>query len=212
MSKKIKTYGFTLIELLVVIAIIGVLASIVLVSLSSARARGNATRAKADLSQVMSAMEMFANDNTVSNIGVDDIVAGAADGEVKAGRDKLVGTNCVASADEFDNTPAASNLPTTSGPIFANFLANSDLCYTMVFKSDAANAIVKDTVYLSLLPTPPAGFAYELATAGATNSYALIARGFSDTAAAGGFACSDGVCVCYNDYSTAAIDNSKCQR
>lgn len=54
--------GFTLIELLVVIAIIGLLASVVLVSLSSARQKSRDAKRLADIKQVASAMELYFND------------------------------------------------------------------------------------------------------------------------------------------------------
>src|SRR3989344_202641 len=53
------TRGFTLIELLVVIAIIGILSSVVLASLNSARKKGRDARRVSDLKQLQLALELF---------------------------------------------------------------------------------------------------------------------------------------------------------
>ena len=55
--------GFTLIELLVVIAIIGLLASIVLVSMGGVRAKARDARRYQDLNQLQLAVELYYNDN-----------------------------------------------------------------------------------------------------------------------------------------------------
>jgi len=54
--------AFTLIELLVVIAIIGLLASLSVISLSSARSKARDVKRAADVKQVSTALEMFFND------------------------------------------------------------------------------------------------------------------------------------------------------
>lgn len=63
-SKRRGEKGFTLIELLVVIAIIGVLATIVLVSLNTARKKARDARRVADIRQVALALEIYWDSNS----------------------------------------------------------------------------------------------------------------------------------------------------
>lgn len=58
-SKKNASSGFTLIELLVVIAIIGLLSSVVLASLNTARSRGADASVKSNLANARAEAELF---------------------------------------------------------------------------------------------------------------------------------------------------------
>ncbi len=63
MKNKGQKRGFTLIELLVVVAIIGVLSSVVMVSLNSARVKARDAKRKVELKQITNALELYYNDN-----------------------------------------------------------------------------------------------------------------------------------------------------
>lgn len=58
-----KNKGFTLIELLVVIAIIGILSSVVLASLNSARQKARDVKRISDLRQLQTAIQLFYENN-----------------------------------------------------------------------------------------------------------------------------------------------------
>ena len=64
MLKKHGQRGFTLIELLVVIAIIGLLSSVVLSSLNSARQKSRDARRLSDIQQLQTALELIFDDTS----------------------------------------------------------------------------------------------------------------------------------------------------
>lgn len=86
-KQKTNKKGFTLIELLVVIAIIGILASVVLASLNSARRKSRDARRLSDIKQIQIALEM-------SFDGADTYPVGA----IGAARTALQATTCAGTA------------------------------------------------------------------------------------------------------------------
>ncbi len=92
-----KNKGFTLIELLVVIAIIGILASVVLASLNSARKKGADAAVKANLSNMRAQAEIIYDDvtpNSYATVCTDsNIVAGLSAAKKAGGNGGLCGNS-----------------------------------------------------------------------------------------------------------------------
>ncbi|WKZ25732.1 MAG: prepilin-type N-terminal cleavage/methylation domain-containing protein [bacterium] len=62
MNNKTKK-GFTLVELLVVVSLIGVLATLVIANMNSARERARDTQRKSDFRNIQTALRLYYNDN-----------------------------------------------------------------------------------------------------------------------------------------------------
>ncbi len=80
--KKALNKGFTLIELLVVIAIIGILASVILASLNSARAKGTDAAVKSDLENARPQAEIFYDASNNSYAGACTAATSATPGGI----------------------------------------------------------------------------------------------------------------------------------
>lgn len=65
MNKKNLNLGFTLIELLVVVSIIGILATLVVANLNSARGRARDAARKSDLKNISTSLRLYFNDRAV---------------------------------------------------------------------------------------------------------------------------------------------------
>ena len=104
-NKKAKS-GFTLIELLVVIAIIGVLATIVLASLNTARVKSRDARRITDLKQIQIALEIYYDGKGVENYPAAP-TAGTCDATHSLGLEVLATNGYIA---QIPRDPANPNL------------------------------------------------------------------------------------------------------
>ena len=124
-QKNLKKYkqGFTLIELLVVIAIVGILSTIVLSSLSSARIKGQGTSIKVQLSNMRSQAELFYSSSgnnygnylvsgTCSTAVTTNIFGSASTGTLKP---LLTGVNSIQALSSTNSRCAVGNTGESAG-------------------------------------------------------------------------------------------------
>jgi prepilin-type N-terminal cleavage/methylation domain-containing protein len=110
MISKTNTRGFTLIELLVVIAIIGILASVVLASLNSARDKGTNAAIQASVTNVRAQAEIAGN-QTNGTVNYATICANATVNQIEADIDAKNGSlSAPACADDTSRWGFAADL------------------------------------------------------------------------------------------------------
>lgn len=118
--------GFTLIELLVVIAIIGILSSVVLASLNSARKKGRDARRISDVKQIQLALELYYDNNQSYPAGT-----GAASTTLAA----LVSSGFISSIPQ-DPTNSGSYVYTYAGADGTGALCSTAPCSSFVIKAE----------------------------------------------------------------------------
>ena len=120
--------GFTLIELLVVIAIIGILSSVVLASLNTARSRGNDAKIESQLKNMQSAMALY--QTGAGNYGTSSVNDGCTTAPAGVWADATSG---MAALSNESNYPANSSLTCyTTGTGWAAQATLSDANYFCV--------------------------------------------------------------------------------
>lgn len=115
--------GFTLIELLVVIAIIGILSSVVLASLNTARGKGSNAAVKSNLNNIRAQAELVYDNNGGSYLSSQDICTettiakATAAAQVASGATSVVNTLATAQTSATVNCHSAASAWAISSPL-----------------------------------------------------------------------------------------------
>jgi prepilin-type N-terminal cleavage/methylation domain-containing protein len=125
--------GFTLIELLVVIAIIGLLSTLAVVALNSARAKARDAKRISDVNQIRTALELYLNDQQAYPVAASPITLGDDT------HDCLAATTAAGFVDNEDTDDCASpymglvpSNPTPNGAAYQYTSANGST-YSLTF-------------------------------------------------------------------------------
>jgi len=146
------TKGFTLIELLVVIAIIGILSSVVLASLTTARTRGQSAAVQSQLASMRSQAELYYSSTGTNTYGT-------------------AGTTCTTAGSLFVGNNSLAALLT--GQVTGADCGNTDQTWSVAAPLPSGGAYCVDSTGVSR-STTAGGTAYTSATGGVTPAHASV--------------------------------------
>ncbi len=104
-----KKKGFTLIELLVVVAIIGLLSTLSIVALNSARAKARDARRVSDVKQIQTALELYYNENGAYPATTSALTTGGYMGIVPTPPTPVTDGDCTAPTGSYTYTAGTNN-------------------------------------------------------------------------------------------------------
>lgn len=145
--------GFTLIELLVVIAIIGILASLIIVSLTGANNRARDTQRKNNARNLDSALAQYYVDN--ANVYPGDGVAAADTGVAIAAAGSCTGAGALSAlfgTSGYITSTTACNDPSTNARFYASSAVGNSTSYQIAWQlsnQSEANAPSGNGIYTS---------------------------------------------------------------
>jgi type II secretion system protein G len=118
--------GFTLIELLVVVAIIGLLATLSIVALNTARAKARDAKRVGDIKQIQTALELYYNDN--GGYPSTDIIAAKT-----IATNSIVYMNQVPTAPVPYDNPSGSTVCTATNNAYVYSANTNNTSYTLTY-------------------------------------------------------------------------------
>ncbi|MDO8471009.1 MAG: type II secretion system protein [bacterium] len=147
MNKREK--GFTLVELLVAITIIGLIASIVLIYLNTARGKGNDTKVRSQLNSARSSAEIYYNSSNSYN-GTAGNISGPCDTVNSMFTDTISGMVKFTSQSNYPNGAALTCYSTTGAYAISALLpgvgGTNSWCVDSLNNSKARSTAINSTV------------------------------------------------------------------
>lgn len=140
MNKK----GFTLIELLVVIAIIGLLSTLAVVALGSARTKARDSKRLGDLRQLQTALELYYTDQNAYPVAASEVTLGDANHVCLNSTGFVTAANC-------GTSPYIGLIPTDPGSGTYRYVSANGTTYTV---STTLEGAVNDLTAGTVRATP----------------------------------------------------------